>query len=85
MDSHNLFLTRTTYRLLRAEYGAVLIAAVVVALIHLGQIRWPVFIGMFVYIDIIGYLPGALAFHPPSRAAASGPIVRYLAGEPLTL
>ena len=31
MDSHNLFLTRTTYRLLRAEDGAVLIAAVVVA------------------------------------------------------
>jgi alkylation response protein AidB-like acyl-CoA dehydrogenase len=36
----------------------------------------------------IAYLMGAtraLAFHPPSRAAASGPIVRYLAGEPLTL
>jgi hypothetical protein len=62
MDSHNLFLTRTTYRLLRAEYGAALIGAVVVALIHLGHIRWPVFIGMFVYIDLIGYLPGAVAY-----------------------
>jgi hypothetical protein len=63
MDSHNLFLTRTTYRLVRAEYGAALIAAVVVALIHVGHIRWPVFIGMFVYIDLIGYLPGAVAYH----------------------
>jgi alkylation response protein AidB-like acyl-CoA dehydrogenase len=27
----------------------------------------------------------ALAFHPPSRAAAAGPIARYLAGGPLTL
>ena len=62
MDSHNLFLTRTTYRLLRAEYGVALIAVVVLALIHLGHIRWPVFIGMFVYIDLIGYLPGAVAY-----------------------
>jgi hypothetical protein len=69
MDSHNLFLTRTTYRLLRAEYGAALIAAVVVTLIHLGRIRWPVFIGMFVYIDLIGYLPGAVAYR---RARAGG-------------
>ena len=72
MDSHNLFLTRTTYRLLRAEYGAVLIAAVVVALIHLGQIRWPVFVGMFVYIDLFGYLPGAVAY----RRARGGDIGR---------
>jgi hypothetical protein len=62
VDSHNLFLTRTTSRLLRAEYGAALLGAVVVALIHLGRIRWPVFIGMFVYIDLIGYLPGAVAY-----------------------
>ena len=72
MDSHNLFLTRTTYRLLRAEYGAALIAAVVVALVHLGRIRWPVFIGMFVYIELIGYLPGAVAY----RRARGGDIWR---------
>ena len=72
MDSHNLFLTRTTCRLLRAEYGAALIAAVVVALIHLGQIRWPVFVGMFGYIDLIGYLPGAVAY----RRAPGGDIRR---------
>jgi hypothetical protein len=72
VDSHNLFLTRTTYRLLRAEYGAALIGAVVVALIHFGHIRWPVFIGMFVYIDLIGYLPGAVAY----RRARGGEIWR---------
>src|SRR5579859_7972191 len=72
MDSHNLFLTRTTYRLLRAEYGVALIAAVVLALIHLGHTRWPVFIGMFAYIDLIGYLPGAVAY----RRARSGDIRR---------
>ena len=72
MDSHNLFLTRTTYRLLRAEYGVALIGAVAVALIHLGHIRWPVFIGMFAYIDLIGYLPGAVAY----RRARGGDIWR---------
>jgi hypothetical protein len=62
MDSHNLFLTPATSRLLRAEYGAALTAAVVLALVHFGQIRWPVFIGMFMYIDLVGYLPGAVAY-----------------------
>ena len=72
MDSHNLFLTPATCRLLRAEYGAALIGAVILALVHLGQIRWPVFIGMFVYIDLIGYLPGAVAY----RRAHGGDIWR---------
>jgi len=72
VDSHNLFMTRTTYRLLRAEYGVALIAAAVLALIHLGHIRWPVFIGMFVYIDLLGYLPGAVAY----RRARGGDIGR---------
>ncbi len=69
MDSHNLFLTPATCRSLRAEYGAALIAAVAATLIHLGHIRWPVFIGLFVYIDLIGYLPGAVAYR---RARGAG-------------
>ncbi len=72
MDSHNLFLTPATCRLLRAEYGAALIAAVAAALLHLGHIRWQVFIGMFVCIDLIGYLPGAVAY----RRARGGDIGR---------
>src|SRR3954465_5021286 len=62
MDSHNLFLTRATYRFLRAEYAAALVAAIVLAIVPLGDIRWPLFIGLFVYIDLIGYLPGAIAY-----------------------
>jgi hypothetical protein len=62
MDSHNLFLTPTTYRLLRAEYAAGLLIAIVLALLHRGDIRWLAFVGMFVYIDVIGYLPGAIAY-----------------------
>jgi hypothetical protein len=72
MDSHNLFLTRTTYRWLRAEYAVALAAAAVLAVLHLGDIRWPVFVAMFAYIDLIGYLPGAVAF----RRAGGAPISR---------
>ena len=62
MDSHNLFMTRTTYRLVRLEYGAALGTAVVLAFMHLGEIRWLAFAGLFAYIDLIGYIPGAIAW-----------------------
>jgi hypothetical protein len=42
----------------------------------------------FIESPEVAYLLGAtraLAFHPPSRAAAAGPIARYLADGPLTL
>jgi alkylation response protein AidB-like acyl-CoA dehydrogenase len=42
----------------------------------------------FIESPEIAYLLGAtraLAFHPPSRGAAAGPIARYLAGGPLIL
>jgi alkylation response protein AidB-like acyl-CoA dehydrogenase len=42
----------------------------------------------FIESPEVAYLLGvirALAFHPPSRSAAAGPIARYLAGAPLTL
>ena len=42
----------------------------------------------FIESPEIAYLLGAtraLAFHPPSRAAAAGPLARYLAGGPLML
>jgi hypothetical protein len=63
MDPKNLFATRTTYRALRAEYGVALVASVVLALLHFGQLRWAVFIPLFVVIDLVGYIPGALAWH----------------------
>jgi hypothetical protein len=61
MDPQNLFNTPTTYRLIRLEYLGFLLVAVGFALAHLDEIRWGVFVGMFVYIDLIGYLPGVVA------------------------
>ncbi len=61
MDPENLFHTPTTYRLLRAEYLGLLLVAAGLAVTHLGEIRWTVFVGMFAYIDLVGYLPGVVA------------------------
>jgi hypothetical protein len=61
MDSRNLFETRTTYRFLRAEYFAALVLCAVLLIVHLDAIRWWVFALLFLYVDVIGYLPGAIA------------------------
>jgi hypothetical protein len=62
VDSHNLFATKTTYRLLRLEYAAALVSAAVLIIMHLDHVRWWAFAALFVYIDVIGYLPGAIAW-----------------------
>ncbi len=75
MDSHNLFFTRATSYWLRAEYALALTVGIVLAVLHLGDIRWLPFIALFLYIDLIGYLPGAIAF----RRSKDGqiPLVYY--------
>jgi hypothetical protein len=62
MDSRNLFETRTTYGLLRLEYGVALLTCLALAFKFHAEIRWPVFLLLFFYIDLIGYLPGAIAY-----------------------
>jgi hypothetical protein len=63
MDSHNRFESTTTYRLLRLEYLIGLGVAMYLLFRHLGQVDWLAFALLFVYIDLIGYIPGAIAFH----------------------
>ncbi|RSM70829.1 hypothetical protein DMB66_07650 [Actinoplanes sp. ATCC 53533] len=62
MDQRNTFDTPTTARLHRAEYGAALALATGLFLAHWSDIRWLPAIGLFAYIDLIGYLPGAIAY-----------------------
>jgi hypothetical protein len=62
VDSHNLFFTRATAYWLRAEYALALAVCVVLAVLHLGEIRWLPFIALFAVIDLVGYIPGAIAF-----------------------
>ncbi|GAA4462141.1 hypothetical protein [Phytohabitans houttuyneae] len=62
MDMANQFETPNTYRLHRAEYLFGLLVALVLFIMHIGEIRWIPAILLFVYIDLIGYIPGAIAF-----------------------
>lgn len=63
MDARNHFESTTTYRLLRLEYLVGLGLSVVLLVVHRGQVNWWVFAALFVYIDLVGYIPGAIAFH----------------------
>lgn len=63
MDAVNRFETRTTHALLRLEYGIALAACVALFVVHLGEVAWLPAVVLFVYIDLVGYLPGAVAFH----------------------
>lgn len=62
MDAKNRFETKTTFILCRIEGTAILATALVLALLHISDIRWPVFVALFAVIDLIGYIPGAIAF-----------------------
>ncbi|WP_172387067.1 hypothetical protein [Streptomyces sp. MNP-20] len=63
MDTRNLFETRTTYRLLRLEYGLGLIVTAAAFIDHISEVRWIPAIILFAYIDVIGYLPGLITYH----------------------
>lgn len=63
MDAANQFESRTTYRLIRLEYLAALALSMYFFVAHIGEIRWIPFVALFVYIDLIGYIPGAIAYH----------------------
>ena len=63
MDQHNLCQTPTTYRLLRLECLLGLLVAAGFLIAHLDEVRWWPAALLFVYIDVIGYLPGAVAYH----------------------
>jgi len=63
MDAKNLFETPATYWLIRLEYAVGLAVAAGFFLAHADEVRWLPAIGLFVYIDLIGYIPGAIAHH----------------------
>jgi|GEM_PF-661736 len=63
MDMANRFDSKVTYRLIRAEYLVALVVCVELFIGHIDEVRWLPAILLFVYIDLIGYLPGAIAYH----------------------
>ncbi|WP_217554509.1 hypothetical protein [Streptomyces sp. GbtcB6] len=62
MDIKNPYESPVTFKLHRAEYLVGFAVTIVMTVLHLGDIRWPVWLALFLYIDVIGYIPGAIAF-----------------------
>ncbi|MBB5912207.1 hypothetical protein BJY24_001074 [Nocardia transvalensis] len=60
MDYANRFTTKTTYSLLRAEYGVATLVCTLLFFYHVGEVRWWAAIALFAYIDVIGYIPGLI-------------------------
>jgi hypothetical protein len=78
MDLANPFETPSTYKLHRAEYLVGLVAALVLFILHIGQIHWIAAVVLFVYIDLIGYIPGAIAYRrSPDHRIPKGFYIAY--------
>jgi hypothetical protein len=73
MDIENPLHTAGTYRLARAEHIAVLIVCGALMLWHRDQLNWWRAFCAFWIIDIVGYLPGAVAY----RRRKGGPIPAF--------
>src|ERR1700686_1644853 len=67
MDAANLFETPATYRAMRAEYGLLAAASAYLLWRRRKEVRWPLAVGLFLYNDTLGYVPGAIAYRLSSR------------------
>ena len=76
MDSKNRFETKHTHLFHRLEYLALLLISIGLAVWHFDEIRWLPFAVLFLYIDVIGYFPGAIAYRKNGGKVA--PIYYYL-------
>jgi hypothetical protein len=62
MDAKNRFHTDETWLWVRAEHVALLVTLIVLLALHLTELNWPRFVAALLLIDLIGYLPGAVAY-----------------------
>lgn len=62
MDAANTFETPGTYRALRAEYGVLAATAGYLLWRNRERVHWPLAAGLFLYNDLVGYVPGAIAY-----------------------
>lgn len=70
MDLKNPLHTTGTYRLARAEQLALMLICGALLVWHRGEVNWWRALGAFAIIDVVGYLPGAIAY----RRRKGGPI-----------
>ncbi|MFG2127155.1 hypothetical protein ACGFNV_05080 [Streptomyces sp. NPDC048751] len=62
MNAEQAFGHRQNYLTTRAEYLGAFGVAAVAFLWHIDEVRWGPAILLFLYIDLIGYIPGLIAY-----------------------
>lgn len=62
VDPANTFDTKGTNAAVRAEYTLLTAASLYLLWKKRSEVRWPVAAGLFWYTDVIGYMPGAVAY-----------------------
>jgi hypothetical protein len=72
MDAVNTFDTAATYRALRAEYGLLAAASGYLLWRNRRRVRWPAAAALFLSGDLLGYVPGAIAY----RRSPDGRVLR---------
>jgi len=63
MDKHNLFLTRTTYNLVRLDWTILMLLAFGLSVMHWREIHWWRFTFAFLLPDLIGTFPGLYLYY----------------------
>ncbi len=76
MDTKNRFHTDSTYLLMRLEHLAIVLIGSVLTLYHYKEVAWGRFILAFIIIDLIGYIPGAIAYRRQNGKIS--PVYYYL-------
>src|SRR5713226_3612511 len=77
MDIKNRFHTDETWLWVRVEHLALIGTLVVLLLLHFSEVHWIRFLLAFMLIDLIGYLPGAIA-HRRSGGNRFAPLYHHL-------
>jgi hypothetical protein len=61
MDNVNRFHTDETWLFVRAEHVALVLVLSTIVALHAREMDWGRFFAAFVAIDLVGYIPGAIA------------------------
>jgi lysylphosphatidylglycerol synthetase-like protein (DUF2156 family) len=70
MDKLNRFHTRGTYSLVRLDYVALALFTAIILARHSEQIAWLRFVIAFWWIDVLGYIPGAIWYQTRAKKGA---------------
>ena len=62
MDAVNTFDTPMTHNAMRAEYALLTAASGYLLVRNRKRVRWPVALALFAWSDLLGYIPGAIAY-----------------------